>query len=245
VSGISILMYHQMGDFPTVRLHRASYTQLVDFKRHLAWLHRRGASVMSMTDAMRALRGEIPIPERAVVLTFDDGYQSFIDSAVPALAEYGYPAIVYVLAERAGDQADWYAVDGQPTPRLMEWAQVRELKALGMEVGSHGLRHTKLAGLSEAPLRHEVSDSRKIIEDRLGQAVPHFCYPFGSVDRAAVRACAEAGYETAVTCQRGAARADLDPLALPRKSVRQGDGVVSLMWKLAMKNRLKGPVLRR
>jgi peptidoglycan/xylan/chitin deacetylase (PgdA/CDA1 family) len=245
VAGISILMYHQVGDFPKVRLHRASYTQLVDFRAHLAYLHRRGANVISMTEAMRALRGERAMPDDAVVLTFDDGYVSFFDNAVPALAEYGYPAIVYVLAARAGDSADWYAVDGQATPALMQWSQVRALPSHGIEVGSHGLLHTRLAGLAPDRLRSELADSRRIIEDETGVPVPHFCYPYGSVDLAAVRACAEAGYQTAVTCQRGAARPDLDPLALPRKSVRQGDGVVSLRWKLAMKNRLKGPILRR
>lgn len=245
MTGISILMYHQVGNFAPVRLHRASYTNLVHFRRQMAFLKHWGASVLSMSDAVRALRGEIPIPPRAVVLTFDDGYRSFIEHAVPVLRQYGFPAIVYVLAQRAGDAADWYAVDGQPTPPLMRWDEVRQLPAQGIEIGSHGLLHTRLAGLPADSLGAELTDSRRIIEDQLGLAVPHFCYPFGSVDQAAIDACAAAGYTSAVTCQRGAARADLDLLALPRKSVRQGDDVPSLLWKLYMKNPLKGAVMRR
>ena len=67
----------------------------------------------------------------------------------------------------------------------------------------------------------------------------------GSIDQAAIDACAVAGYTSAVTCQRGAARPDLDLLALPRKSIRQPDDVPSLVWKLYMKNPLKGAALRR
>lgn len=245
MNGISILMYHQVGHFPPVRLHQASYTNLDRFRAQLAFLKRWGATVLSMSNAVRALRGEMPMPPRAVVLTFDDGYRSFIEHALPVLREYGFPAIVYVLAQRAGDAADWYAVDGQPTPPLMTWDEVRRLPGEGIEVGSHGLLHTRLAGLPAAQLRSELADSKRLIEDRLGLAVPHFCYPFGSVDQAAVDACAQAGYTSAVTCQRGAARPHHDLLALPRKSVRQPDGVASLVWKLYLKNPLKGVPLRR
>ncbi|NKF23605.1 polysaccharide deacetylase family protein [Solimonas marina] len=245
MNGISILMYHQVGNFPTVKLHRASYTNLVHFRRQMAFLKRWGANVLTMTEAVAALRGERPIPPRAVVLTFDDGYRSFIDTAVPVLQEYGFPAIVYVLASKAGDDAGWYAVDGQPTPPLMTWDEVRRLPALGMEVGSHGLFHTALKGVDAPTLRAELADSKRIIEDQLGRAVPHFCYPFGSVDQAAIDACAAAGYSSAVTCQRGAAYPALDLLALPRKSIRQGHDIPMLLWKLYTKNGLKGAPLHR
>ena len=245
MNGISILMYHQVGHFEPVKLHRASYCHLQDFERQMRYLHDIGANVISMSDALAALEGKKPIPPKAVVLTFDDGYRSFAEHALPVLKRYDFPAIVYVLAARAGDRADWYSVDGQPTPPLMTWQEVQSLPAQGIEVGSHGLHHTRLAGLPADRLRAEVSDSRRLIEDRLGIAVPHFCYPFGSVDVAAIDACAEAGYSTSVTCQRGAARPGLDPLALPRKSIRQGDGLPMFMWKLYMKNRLKGAPMHR
>lgn len=242
---ISILMYHQVGHYPRVWRHRASYTRLEDFRRHMAYLRDIDATVLSMSDACAALRGERPVPPRAVVLTFDDGYRSFVENAAPVLEESGFPSVVYVLAGRAGENADWYARDGQATPPLMRWDEVRSLHARGVEIGSHGLFHTRLAGLAADRLRAELADSRAIIEDRLGAAVRHFCYPYGSVDLAAVRGCADAGYVSAVTCQRGAARADLDLLALPRKSIRQGDGVAALAWKIKWRNRLKGAPLRR
>lgn len=238
-------MYHQVGNFPRVKLHRASYCNVERFAQQMDCLARVGATVLSMSDALRAVRGEIPVPPRAVVLTFDDGYRNFIEHALPVLRRHQYPAVVYVLADRAGDAADWYAVDGQPTPPLMSWNEVRSLPAQGIEVGSHGLRHTRLAGLDTPTLRRELQDSRHRIEDELGLAVPHFCYPFGSVDQAAVEAAGEAGYQTGVTCQRGAARPGLDPLALPRKSVRQNFGLPTFLWRLYTKNRLKGAEWRR
>ena len=245
MSSISILMYHQVGRFPPVSLHRASYCNVERFEQQMRYLARWGANVISMSEAERAVRGQIPIPSRAVVLTFDDGYRSFCEFALPVLRRHNFPAIVYVLAARAGGTADWYAVDGQPTPPLMQWSEVQGLSAHGIEIGSHGMHHTRLAGLARKPLMAEVADSRKLIEDRIGGPVRHFCYPFGAVDQAAIDAAASAGYTTAVTCQRGAARNGMEPLALPRKSVRQNFGLPSFMWRLHMKNELKGREWRR
>jgi peptidoglycan/xylan/chitin deacetylase (PgdA/CDA1 family) len=245
MSSISILMYHQVGRFPPVDLHRASYCNVERFEQQMRYLARSGANVMSMSQAERAVRGEIPIPPRAVVLTFDDGYRSFTEFALPILQRHAFPAIVYVLAARAGDLADWYAVDGQPTPALMHWSEVQALQSQGIEIGSHGLHHTALAGLAPQRLRDELVDSRKLIQDRLGCEIRHFCYPFGLIDQAAIDAAAAAGYATAVTCQRGAARAGMDPLALPRKSVRQNFGLPTFVWRLYTKNELKGSEWRR
>ena len=106
---ISILMYHQVGDFPRMDAHRSTYCHYRRFAAQMAYLHRFGYHVLRLGDALDALRGARPIPPRAVVLTFDDGYENFYEHAYPALARYGFPAMVYLLSGFIGQDATWFA----------------------------------------------------------------------------------------------------------------------------------------
>lgn len=244
--GISILMYHQVGRFAPMTKHRANYCDVDRFRAQMRYLKTIGATVMSMSDASNALAGRQPVPPRAVVLTFDDGCDNFYDNALPILEANGYPAIVYVIADMAGGTAEWMGKEpGREAPPLMSYARIRELPARGIEVGSHGSSHMRLAGEPASVLRREVQDSKRRIEDETGRAVSHFCYPYGSHDLATVEAAAAAAYVSAVTCQRGAATSAFDPLALPRKGISFGDNVLGYAWKLHMKNEPKGQAIGR
>lgn len=246
MSGISILMYHQVGRFAPMTKHRANYCDVDRFRAQMRYLKTIGANVLSMSDASDALAGRRPVPPRAVVLTFDDGCDNFYDHALPILEAYGYPAIVYVIAGMAGGTAEWMSKEpGRVAPPLMNYARIRELPARGIEVGSHGSSHMRLAGEPASVLQREVLDSKRRIEDETGRAVPHFCYPYGSHDLAAIEAAAAAGYVSAVTCQRGAATSTFDPLALPRKGISFGDNVLGYAWKLHMKDKPKGAAVHR
>lgn len=246
MSGISILMYHQVGRFAPMTKHRANYCDVDRFRAQMRYLKRIGANVLSMSDAVDALAGRRPLPPRAVVLTFDDGCDNFYDNALPILESFAFPAIVYVIAGMAGGSAEWMGKEpGRIAPSLMSYARIRELPARGIEVGSHGDSHLRLAGVPAATLRREVADSKHRIEDETGRAVAHFCYPYGSHDLAAIEMAADTGYVSAVTCQRGAATPAFDPLALPRKGISFGDNVLGYAWKLHMKDKPKGEALRR
>ena len=107
------------------------------------------------------------------------------------------------------------------------------------------MSHVKLAEQDTATIRREVSDCKAMLEDLLGEAVPHFCYPYGSHDIRAVEAVAEAGYECATTCLRAPAGPADDPLTLPRKAVSYGDTLVGVLWKMHLKNTPKQPPIRR
>lgn len=245
MSGISIFMYHQVGRFPPMKAHRAGYCDVDRFRAQLRTLKWLGVQVLSMTQALAALRGEAPLPERAAVLTFDDGCENFYEHAVPVLQEFGFPAISYVVAGELGKGATWLDGHGRGTPPLMDAARLRELIALGFEVGSHAHHHLKLG---EQPLevqRAELRDSRERLQHELGHDVPHVCYPYGSHGVETLQAAAEAGYSSGVTCQRGAATAAFDPLALPRKAISYGDNALGFLWKLYMKDEPKGTALAR
>ena len=234
-AGVSILMYHQVGAFAPMRTHRAVYCHHRRFAAQMAYLHRLRYPVLRLDEALAGLRGERPLPARSVVLTFDDGYENFYEYALPVLARYGFPAMVYVLADRLGQPAAWLGVDGRATPPLMTAARLRELRRAGIDIGSHGLTHRRLALVERAVAEREVAHSKQRLEQLLGEPVAHFCYPYGSYDDAVVDMVAAAGYRSAVTCDRASAFAGADVLRLPRKAISYGDSLLGVAWKLHMK----------
>lgn len=245
MSGISIFMYHQVGHFGAIKTHRASYCDAGRFRAQMRALHWLGVPVLPMSAAASALRGDTPMPDRAVVLTFDDGCRNFREHALPILEEYGYPATVYAIAGMVGGTAEWLAEAGHPTPPLMTWDELRDIQGRGIEIGSHSLNHIRLSDQDAATQIREMTDSKARLQDQLGIEVAHMCYPYGAHNLDTLHAAAQAGYATGVTCQRGAATPAFDPLALPRKAVSYGDTMFGFLWKLYMKDHPKHPALTR
>lgn len=234
---ISILMYHQVGDFAPMRAHRANYCDRRRFAGQMALIARLGYRVLDLETALDCLAGARPTPPRALVLTFDDAYDNFYEQALPILQAHGFPATVYAISGWIGRRAAWFAKDpGRPVPRLMSGARLREIRAAGMTVGSHTVNHVKLGEATPAVQRTELADSKAALEDLLGEAVGHLCYPFGSFNLNAVRTAAQTGYVSATTCLRGAATPADSPFALPRKAISFGDNLLGYWWKLALKN---------
>jgi peptidoglycan/xylan/chitin deacetylase (PgdA/CDA1 family) len=231
---VRLLNYHQVGDFPKRPARRSLYCHAARFTAQMEYLRQGGFHVLTMDEAAARLRGERALPERAVVLTFDDGYENFYTHAFPVLARHRYGAIVYVLSGLIGQTARWYARDGRDPPRLLGRDQIVELRRAGIEIGSHGVSHLKLAETESEQVREELVRSKSELEDLLGEEVRHFCYPYGSHNAAVVEAARAAGYATAVTNVRRAARRGDDLLALPRKVISHGDGRLKYAWKVRL-----------
>lgn len=246
MSRIQILMYHRVGHFPQrMPSHRAQYCDLPRFKAQMAMLKLLGYNVISLDAAAAGLRGEARLPSRPVVLTFDDGYVDFLDVVAPVLLEHGYPASVYAVAGMLGKTNEWVIPEGLEPAPLMDARQLREVHALGFTVGSHTVSHPRLAREETGRIVHELTDSRRMLEDVLGDRVDHLCYPYGSHDIRAIDAAAAAGYVTGTTCQRAPATSADDLLSLPRKAVSQGNTAFGLFWMMFAKNRARGKAIRR
>ncbi len=234
---ISILMYHQVGQFSPMAANRANYCDHRRFARQMGLLHALGIPVLDLDQALAGLAGEQSVPLRSVVLTFDDGYDNFAEFALPVLARYGFTATVYAISGWLGQPIQWYRQEpGRLRPRLMDAARLREIQAAGMSIGSHTVSHARLAEISPEDKYRELTDSKAALEDLLGTQVRHFCYPFGSFDLDAVHAARAAGYVSATTCLRGTASPVDHPLVLPRKAISFGDNLIGFGWKFGFKH---------
>ncbi len=216
MSKVRILTYHRIGIPRSGRTERLTVPP-ARFARQIGLMRLMRTRFGNLDETAAWLRGERQPAGRPVVLTFDDGYADLCETAMPLLIERGIPALVYVVAHGRQDAwMDW----GAPGPlALMDWNQIRDLARCGIEFGSHSCTHADLTQLAPGDLAAEVGDSKKAIEDQLGRAVRHFCYPYGAHDQRVVAAVRQAGYLTACTTRRGALRADADPFRLPRLTV--------------------------
>ncbi len=242
---INILMYHQVGDFSPIKKHQSTYIHYKRFATHMAYLAHGGYTVLRLDQALACLAGQHPTPPRSVVITFDDGYENFYEYAWPVLQKYKFPAMVYLISGLIGQPAKWFAADGRATPALMDATRIRQLRKEGVDFGSHGATHVKLAEQSTERIAEEMHNSRIALSELLDEDIRHFCYPYGSHDLRCIEAAAQAGYTSAVTCERAQATPDNDPLALPRKAISYGDNPIGLFWRMHVKNTPKYPLLQR
>lgn len=214
MTAIPILMYHNIGRPPAGARLRSLYVRHGAFARQMRLLRMLGYQGLSMQQAMPYLRGERT--GRVAVITFDDGYQDTLDSALPVLKQNGFSATCYVVSGRMGSYNDWDAQSLGVRKPLMSVAQVRTWHAEGMEVGAHTRSHPHLPACSDDDLKEEVAGCKSELEDLLGAAVTQFCYPYGDQDPRCVEAVRQAGFIAATTTRRGRALAGDDPWLLRR-----------------------------
>lgn len=167
---------------------------------------------------------------RTAVITFDDGYVDNLE-ACAELQKRGMRASWFVVTGAIGEAPTWPA-DGRPAGRLLNAAELREMNAVGMEIGSHTVSHARLTEVDDARLHQELRDSRATLEDLLGHTVGSFAYPFGAWDARCAAAVRDAGYAAACTTRTGWALRDGDPYLLRRLTVFNHDTTSSLARKL-------------
>jgi peptidoglycan/xylan/chitin deacetylase (PgdA/CDA1 family) len=215
-----ILMYHRLAEVPENRLCVTPSR----FAGQMTWLKRRGlrgVGVGTLIDAMRAGR------QRGLVgITFDDGYDNLVDTALPALLRHGFTATMFIVSGLVGGTNEW---DEAPVWPLMSADQVRELAAAGMEIGSHSATHQRLASVTAPQLEAEVKQSRASLRELIGAPIRGFAYPFGSMDAAARRAVRDAGYDYA--CAVWTPVTELGFMAIPRMFIGEADGALRMAAK--------------
>ena len=232
MNSITILMYHQVGEFAPMKNHRATFCHIRNFRKQMRFLKRFGYSVLSLSDAWSMLREARPIPKRAVVLTFDDGYDNFREYAFPELRRHDFPSTVFLVANKIGGRADWLLDDAMDAPPLLDRETILDLRRQGVDFQSHGCSHSRLSKLPVDEARREIAGSKTTLESLMGEPVRFLCYPYGDYDPTTVDLAREAGYEAAVTCRRGRAVPEDPPLELPRIAVSYGTGLAGFYWKL-------------
>lgn len=179
ISRSAILTYHSLDETGSV----ISISPSV-FHRQMEALASSGTRVVPLS--------QIRKHPGAVAITFDDGFASFADSAVPVLERFSFPATVFVVSGHCGGYNDWPTQpSGIPRLPLMSWRALRDLPPT-IAVGAHTVSHPDLRSLEDREMAREVSQSRTQIEQETGRLVESFAYPYGAVDGRAAALVREA-----------------------------------------------------
>ncbi|ODV10642.1 MAG: polysaccharide deacetylase [Thiobacillus sp. SCN 64-317] len=225
--GPVILMYHAVTPGKTAPAWPWAVS-MQQFREQLDFLAAEGYQTPTMAELVAApaktWRG------RTAAITFDDGYADNL-AACEELQKRGMRATWFIVSGSVGQPPRW-PDDGRPAGRLLSAGELCEMRANGMEIGSHTVSHARLTGLDDATLMQELTRSRIMLEDLLGGPVGSFAYPYGDWDARCAEAVQQAGYRAACTTRTGWALRDNTPYQLRRLTVFNTDTTSSLARKL-------------
>lgn len=198
------------------------------FEAQLDALQAGGWHTVTQSD----LAGDTRLPARTVAITFDDGYVDNL-SACEALARRGMCATWFIVSGFIGRTPAWTA-DGRPPQRLLDTSELRDMQRAGMEIGAHSVSHRRLTELDDMTLEAEAVDSRRTLEDIIGNSVNSFAYPYGDWDERCAKAIQGAGYTSACTTRTGWAKRDNNLFTLRRLTVFNYDTSANVIRKMSI-----------
>jgi peptidoglycan/xylan/chitin deacetylase (PgdA/CDA1 family) len=208
---VPIITYHGVGPdglplFMPVPLFEQQIQQLSDC----------GYQSVSIRALLRWLDGEGELPERAVVLTFDDAYLSVYTEALPVLERYAFSASLFVVTGYCGLDNQWRGQSPTvPRSPIMSWDQIRDLSGRGWELGSHTHTHPPLTELPIESVEEELRRSRKALIAATSESVEIFAQPYGASNEMVDR-MVRAEYRVAVGTRLGLVDKGADRFRLPR-----------------------------
>lgn len=207
---IPILGYHRVG---VPRRDHVPTVSAAAFERQLLLLATLRYQVLSLAQLVGRLERGERMPRHSVVITFDDGYEETCTVAWPLLKRFNFPAAVFITPQEV------------ETPGFLTWEQAARMGKDGILIGSHTLRHSYLPLVPPDRVMEELTESKRVIEERLGQPVKFLSYPVGGFTRQIQEQVRQAGYQAACTTNRVASLKGPDPFALRRIKITDRDAI--------------------
>jgi peptidoglycan/xylan/chitin deacetylase (PgdA/CDA1 family) len=231
---IPILMYHSISDEDEtkVRAYYRTTTSPFVFTQHMQYLRDLGYSTINVPDAVRLLQNG-GLTKKYVVVTFDDGYADFYTHAFPVLSRHGFTATVFLPTRYIGTSPVQFKQKD-----CLTWSEVRELRKYGICFGSHTVTHPQLSSLDASAVKSEIVNSKRALEDNLGEVVDSFAYPYAfpednvSFVRMLRDTLVDAGYHHGVSTRIGTAGPQEDRYFLRRLPMNSLDDIPLLDAKL-------------
>lgn len=240
---VPVLMYHHInhhkGDMVTI-------TPEV-FEGQMEYLHKAGCMTLKIHDLIAYINGGLTLPQKAAVVTFDDGWLDNYIYAFPVIKKYKINATVFLITNRVEnaslqnsglrtlnskltipthEESKSLIEKGEAHKVVLNWELIKKMSDSGMiEFYSHTKSHAKCNSLPEKELMEELKESREIIEKQLGSPCAYFCWPYGKYNGLAVNVAKKTGYKALFTTNHGVVEAGSDPFAINRIIVKD-----SIAW---------------
>lgn len=211
---IPILLYHTVSDEVSGAIVPFNVRPR-SFRHHLDLIVDSGRTAITVSRFVDALMGRSALPERPVILTFDDGYADFAGTAAPALAARGLTGTIYLTTGMLRGRRP-----SMPGPaRMLDWHQLSELAGQGIEIGAHAHTHPELDLMPPGRADAEIRTCKRLLEDELGHAIASFAYPYGLSSGRLRRMVRDAGYVSACSVKNAFSSPSDSRYALARLTV--------------------------
>jgi peptidoglycan/xylan/chitin deacetylase (PgdA/CDA1 family) len=185
---VSALMYHDINRLPSIAKRSWNEIDIDTFKKQIFTIQKNNFRGISISQINKMIIDEYAKnDERYVCITFDDGYKSFINYAVPILQAYEYNATVFVIVSRIGK-------DG-----YLSWKDIIELNHMGFDVQSHALSHYPLELLPTSKIKEELYESKNRLQDKIKKEIQFISFPQGSYNDEVLEIAEECGYVGCMT----------------------------------------------
>lgn len=227
-------MYHMVQEpLPGAKFNKLRVSPSA-FEAQLRWLSEQGWHFAKMSDLLTQ-----SLPDKTVILTFDDGYSDNLENADPIMAKYDACATLYLVEDRfdrdwsTSKKAHHDSGELMREPKLHDDQIAEMLQSGRWEIGGHTRTHANLSALDDDERRTEIVGARDSMARHFGTKLDSFAYPFGIYSAADVAMAREAGYSTAVTTEEGIATdVGAQALELPRIKVSGKDSMLAFRLRL-------------
>ena len=223
---VPIVCYHSVTE---ARIDSDPHKQHIPrqlFLEHLDYLQQQ-YNVVSLSDYLAARREKRRLPDKSVVLTFDDGFEDFFAVVAPQLRERKLPATVFVITERAEGK---FIPNGES---FLNWSEIQALAAQGVDIGSHTCSHSNLTEMSPSEATKELRESYERLESRVGRSQLALSYPFGQMSESIAGLAESVGYSCAIANDYGLNSDTTNLFKLSRTVIASDDDVATFSARVA------------
>ncbi len=244
--GATILVYHGIVDDAAEGYFPEDSVRVQNFERQMRFLREQSFNVVPLGKILSYLENKETIPAKTVAITFDDGYRDTYTNAFPIMKRYNIPATIFLAASFIGQQRPfpWLVPIHQVSPDArypLNWEQVRELRAEGIDMGSHTFTHCFLPGMNKGRIFHEIKKSQDCIKKNLDEDTNLFALPYSfpmthhnwpSFQKELIEVLKERAFRCCATMLRGHIAVQDNPFTLNRIPVGKYDDISMYQAKL-------------
>ncbi len=187
LTGVPVLNYHQVNN----KYDTCLTMKPENFEEQMKYLRDNGYHSITQQQFDAYMNGEGELPDRPIMITFDDGYVDNYEEAYPIMKKYGMRGTIFLIMDLMGKQG------------YLTWDQVQEMAADGMEFGSHTISHKPLTSFDRSGIHRELTESKQEIEAKLGKPCTFAAFPEGKFNDTVIEEAQNAGYKYSFSVETG------------------------------------------
>lgn len=202
---IPVIMYHKVVNDESEGGVHGTYITAEKFDKHMKYLKENNYEPITFKELLKLnYRNRFNNGKKYIILTFDDGYEDNYKIAFPILKKYQFKCIIYLVSHLNYNKWD-VEVPENPEKEfaLMSWDMIKEMQEYGIEFGGHTMTHQKLAHIPFEQAKEEITKSTEFLEEKLGEKLVCFAYPYGDLNEEVKEFVRECGYSFAVATDSG------------------------------------------